>query len=53
MLIFGEFSKTPSDQNIQQNTPNCTTFLKFSRGSYHVPLNSPSICVQLLECISI
>ena len=33
MLLFGEFFKTQSDQNIHQNAPN------FSRGSYHMPLN--------------
>ena len=33
MLIFKEFFKTPSDQNIQQDAPNCTTFSKFSQGS--------------------
>ena len=33
MLIFREFFNTQSDQNILQNTPNCTTFSKFSQGS--------------------
>ena len=42
MLIFWEFFNTQSDQNILQNTPNCTTFSKFSQGSYHMPLNSPA-----------
>ena len=42
MLIFREFFNTQSDQNIIQNSPNCTTFSKFSQGSYHMPLNSPA-----------
>ena len=33
MLIFKEFFNTQPDQNILQNTPNCTTFSKFSQGS--------------------
>ena len=33
MLIFREFFNTQSDQNILQNTPNCTTFSKFPQGS--------------------
>ena len=41
MLIFREFFNTQSDQNILQNAPNCTTFSKFSQGSY-MPLNSPA-----------
>ena len=32
MLIFKEFFKTQSDQNIRQNAPNYTTFSKFSHG---------------------
>ena len=31
MLIFREFFNTQSDQNILQNTPNCTTFSKISQ----------------------
>ena len=67
MLIFREFSKTQSDQNIHQNAPNCTTFQNFLRACIHVKYritlhNSslvyapelPSICVQLkLICISV
>ena len=30
MLMFREFFKTQSDQNIYQNAPNCT---KFSQGA--------------------
>ena len=41
MLIFKELFNTQSDQSILQNTPNCTTFSKFSQGSY-MPLNSPA-----------
>ena len=33
MLIFREFFNTQSDQNILQNTPNCTTFSKISQES--------------------
>ena len=33
MLISGAFFKTQSDQNIHQNTPNCTIFSKFSQKS--------------------
>ena len=33
MLIFREFFNKQSDQNILQNTPNCTIFSKFSQGS--------------------
>ena len=34
MLIFKEFFKTQSDQNIYQNVPiNCTKFSKFSQAS--------------------
>ena len=50
MLILGEFFKTKSDKNnekMHQNTPtSCTLYSKFSRGSYHMLLNTPSICVQ-------
>ena len=48
MLIFSEFFKTQSDQNIHQNAPNCNTFSKFSHSmqlAYAPEL--PSICVQL------
>ena len=34
MLIFREYSKTQSNQNIHQNVPNCT---KFSRGAIICP----------------
>ena len=47
MLIFKEFFNTQSDQNILQNAPNCTTFSKFSKGSWHNAPELPSICVQL------
>ena len=33
MLIFREFFKTQSDQNIYQKAPNCTKFSKFSQGA--------------------
>ena len=39
MLIFGEFFKTQSDQNIHQNAPNCTIFSKSSRVCINMPLN--------------
>ena len=45
MLIFREFFKTQSDQNIHQNAPNCTTFSKSVELAYAPEL--PSICVQL------
>ena len=46
MLIFREFFNTQSDQNILQNSPNCTTFPKFPRELAYAP-ELPSICVQL------
>ena len=33
MVIFGNFLKTKSDQNIHQNAPNCTILKKISRGA--------------------
>ena len=30
MVIFGNFLKTKSDQNIHQNAPNCTILKIFS-----------------------
>ena len=49
MLMFREFFKTQSDQNIYQNAPNCTNFLKFSQGASicGYALELPSIYVQL------
>ena len=44
MLIFREFFKTQSDQNIYQNEPNCTKFSKAA--SIYAP-EPPSIYVQL------
>ena len=43
MIIFREFFKTQSDQNIYQNAPNCT---KFSQEASIYP-EPPSIYVQL------
>ena len=43
MLIFGEFFKTKSDQNIHQTAPY---FQKFF-GELAYALEPPSICVQL------
>ena len=43
MLVFREFFKTQSDQNVCQNTPNCTKFL---RELAYAP-EPPSIYVQL------
>ena len=37
MLIFMEFFKTQSDQNIYQNARNCTRFSKFSHGASICP----------------
>ena len=37
MLIFREFFKTQSDQNIYQNAPNSTKFSKFSQGASICP----------------
>ena len=37
MLIFREFFKTQSDQNIHQNAPNCTTFSNFHRAASICP----------------
>ena len=34
MLIFREFFKTQSDENIHLNSPNCTIFSKFSMVAY-------------------
>ena len=34
MLIFKEYFKTQSDENIHQNAPNCTIFSKFFRVPY-------------------
>ena len=39
MLIFRNFFKTQSDQNIHQNAQNAPYFL-------HIPLNRLSICMQ-------
>ena len=36
MLIFGDFFKKQSDQNIHQNAPKCIIFSKISRGSYSI-----------------
>ena len=47
MLIFREFFNTQSDQNILQNTPNCTTFSKIFSGELAYAPELPSICVQL------
>ena len=44
MLIFREFFKTQSDQNIYQDAPNCT---KFSHGAIAYAPEPPSIYVQL------
>ena len=41
MLIFRKFFNTQSDQNILQNAPNCTIFLKSSELAY--TLNSPAL----------
>ena len=46
MLIFREFFKTQSDQNVYQDAPNCTKFLKFSQGASICP-EPPSIYLQL------
>ena len=38
MLIFREFFKTQSDQNIHQNAPNCTTLSNlFQEASIYAP----------------
>ena len=42
MLIFKEFFKTQSDQNIHQNALNCTKSSKFFRKLAYAP-ESPSI----------
>ena len=47
MLIFREFFKTQSDQNIYQNAPNCTKFLFFFHGAIVYALEPLSIYVQL------
>ena len=42
MLVFRDFFKTRSDQNIYQNVPNCTKFSKIFNDAYaskHMPLN--------------
>ena len=44
MLIFREFLKAQSDQNIYQNAPNCTTFSQAA--SIYAP-EPPSIYVEL------
>ena len=44
MLIFREFFKTQSDQNIYQNTPNCRDFKNFLRELAYAP-EPPSIYV--------
>ena len=47
MLIYREFFKTQSDQNIYQNAPNCTKFSqKASIYGLYAP-EPPSIYVQL------
>ena len=47
MLIFREFFKTQSDQNIHHDAPNCKRFSNFLQGSYHVYVPElPSLCVQ-------
>ena len=46
MLIFREFFKTQSDQNIYQNAPNCPNILNFLRELAYAP-EPPSIYVQL------
>ena len=50
MLIFREFSKTQSDQNIHQNAPKRTKlhhiFKMFSGELAYAP-EPPSICMQL------
>ena len=47
MLIFKEFFKTQSDQNIYQNAPiNCTKFSKAS--SIYAP-ERPSICATIIN----
>ena len=46
MLIFMEFFKTQSDQNIYQNAPNCTKYLNFLMELAYAP-EPPSIYVQL------
>ena len=43
MLIFREFFKTQSDQNIYQNAPNCTKFSKFSQAASIYAPEPPSI----------
>ena len=45
MLIFREFFKTQSDQNIYQNAPNCTKFSKFSQVAIAYAPELPSIYV--------
>ena len=48
MLFWGEFFKTQSNQNIHQNTPNCTMFSKFFLGELaYAPEPPKHICVQL------
>ena len=47
MLIFRELFKTQSEQYVNQNAPNCTTFSKFSQAASIYAPELPSICVQL------
>ena len=50
MLIFKEFFKTQSDQNIYQNAPiNCTIFSKFSQVSSIYAPEPPSICATIIN----
>ena len=46
MLIFREFFKTQSDQNIYQNAPNCTKFFNLFQELVYAP-EPLSIYVQL------
>ena len=50
MLIFKEFFKTQSDQNIYQNAPiNCTKFSKFSQASSIYAPEHPSIRATIIN----
>ena len=46
MLIFGEFFKTQSDQNIHQNAPKCTIFSKNYSGELANVPEPSNICEQ-------
>ena len=47
LLIFREFFKTQSDQNIYQDAPTCTKCSKFSQGASIYAPEPPRIYVQL------